>query len=1243
MSFLKKRYRVGIDVGLYGIGLSAIEIDAAAENPLDAVPVDLLNIQTVIHDGGVDPSKLKTSDSRKATSGIARRSRKLTKAKRRRLGMVDSVLSKHGYPLVQTVELQRLALETNPYAPWEARKKLVETYIEDELERKRLIVLAVRHIARHRGWRNSYSSIASLADASKVASKFYMSFFSDYQIWLYEQGFPLADDVVVERDEKNVIHVSGVPEWDTRPDLERPTVAQIVSTSLRPMPSFAIRNTRFHKNNPEHPFVHLGKFHQSDNYYELKRIFEMQRVSEKEQALIIETVFHVTHPRETGAAAKLIARDDLNPSRSRTSRASIAFQKNRILQTLTNIEVKGESAAKRKLSSDEVETIYKFLLSNEALALGANITWEDVASVIGLTRNDFSGIGGVTEDGYPISMKTPPLMDTELVIEAARHSGSKLTIAPFLAWWQEADDLSKEFMLDALGNVGYLEGQLSEEEQSALGSVNDFLESECDEEVLGALEKLRFPTGRVAYSVPTLMRLNDLMLYGEMDSYSAKQALLAERNMPLDWKPSVDPLGTLTGNPAVDRSIRIVSRWLKACVRRWGAPEIVVIEHVREGFNSPKKQHELDRVVKRRTDANDELRAEISEKSKELCDVQLAPKSIRRSDITRWKALQRQNCKCMYCGKKIDFMTAEIDHVVPRSSIGCSNDRANLVAVCSECNMSKGKDLLSEWSAKNSGKGYLQHALSMLGEMIPDAGMDKKQFKAFKQNMKSRFLQTEKDEPFDNRSIESVAWMARQLREQIEGYLREADVAENGKSSTYKQRVFVYRGTLTAEARRASGLEKNLPWLGDRSGKNRLDRRHHAIDASVVALLRPSVAEVLSTRLELKTAQSMNPRSEIDQDWKDYEGSISKSGESRLSQRANYIRWRDVQMSILRDLLEKSMTEDRIPVCRPLRLRLAVGRAHEDTIQKFVKKKLGDAHSAIAIDKVESEELWKALTALSDYDKEKGLPSDPSRRIEINGKIMGPNEKIGFMSKGLEKLDALENFVAIPVRGGFAGVGDTIHHVRLFRFPKRSSKGQKTGWEYAQLRVFQRDLLAYRNEDLFSVELPPWSTSIRNADNKLRNALSSNEAAFLGWIVVNDEVVIDSSHPTFSPDGKMKINLFMKAFPNTTHFVVSGFGTNSKMTIKPSFFAEEGIPNLSTISDPEKRRGVIRRTYGQEDLSDDQIEKIDLIIRKGYIVEVNKLLATQPTFVRRNVLGEMRWSSDNHMPVSFKIDTSDAD
>lgn len=55
----------------------------------------------------------------------------------------------------------------------------------------------------------------------------------------------------------------------------------------------------------------------------------------------------------------------------------------------------------------------------------------------------------------------------------------------------------------------------------------------------------------------------------------------------------------------------------------------------------------------------------------------------------RFEILERDNFTCRYCGKHAPETELEVDHVKPRSR-GGSDDRANLVATCRDCNRGKG-------------------------------------------------------------------------------------------------------------------------------------------------------------------------------------------------------------------------------------------------------------------------------------------------------------------------------------------------------------------------------------------------------------------------------------------------------------------------------------------------------------------------------------------------------------------------
>lgn len=53
--------------------------------------------------------------------------------------------------------------------------------------------------------------------------------------------------------------------------------------------------------------------------------------------------------------------------------------------------------------------------------------------------------------------------------------------------------------------------------------------------------------------------------------------------------------------------------------------------------------------------------------------------------------------------------------------------------------------------------------------------------------------------------------------------------------------VRVFRGEITAHAHNASGSQNAIEMIGGK-GKQRLDRRHHAVDGPVIALMQHKVA-----------------------------------------------------------------------------------------------------------------------------------------------------------------------------------------------------------------------------------------------------------------------------------------------------------------------------------------------------------------------------------------------------------------
>src|SRR5690625_1747862 len=341
--------------------------------------------------------------------------------------------------------------------------------------------------------------------------------------------------------------------------------------------------------------------------------------------------------------------------------------------------------------------------------------------------------------------------------------------------------------------------------------------------------------------------------------------------------------------------------------------------------------------------------------------------------------------------------------------------------------------------------------------------------------------------------------MANELRERIEGHFADAGVP-----------VSVYHGGLTAAARGVTGIEGKIPFIGG-GAKTRFDRRHHALDAAVVSLLNPSVAQTLAQRNNLRIAQRFNRHN--GQDWREFFGYPGKS-------RERFQMWRE-HMDLLAELIKEGFEEHSIPVTQNLRLRLGDGKVHEDTITPFVRRQLSEPFTVEQVDAASTPALWTALTRCEDFDPEHGLPENPQRRIRVRGDHLGPESYVELFDKPR---------AAVAVRDGWAQHGDSIHHARIYRWEQRGRS------RFGMLRVFAVDLHAHRNQNLFTVEPKPAWISMRAADPLLGKA-DLDEREYVGWLVKGDEIVVRTDGPLNST--VQRLNKILGT--SITNWVVEGF------------------------------------------------------------------------------------------------------
>lgn len=1105
------KYRIGIDVGDRSVGLAAFEFDDAG------FPLRKLAMVTYRHDGGLDPTQNKSPKSRKETAGVARRVRRLRKRRKERLKKLDLKLLELGYPLPEGEEAQT-------YQAWKSRALLTSQKIEDKAEQAEHLVRALRHMARHRGWRNPWWQFGQLDSA------------------------PVPSETMVE----NLNHARLLwPGYIT----DQTTVGEL--GALAASPDILLRpRTRDIKKKPnglhhqEGVRAVLGsKVRQEDLLAEVKKIWQVQGLPVSHYEELARALFEQVRPY---VPAQNVGRDPL-PGRHhlpRAPRASLEFTEFRIRQAVANLKVR-EGREKIPLTSGQHIAAVNYLMN---YADKQPPTWGEVAEQIGVE---------------PTRLVAPVIDDVRLNKAPYNHSTSVFTRAlpkksEAMQWWNSADVSLRSLL------IIFLSDPTKEVTDAADESGLSAIFESWPEKEREKLEGLDFESGRAAYSIQSLNDLNQYMEEHQSDLHTARKEVFGVDD---SWQPPRENLHEPTGQPAVDRVLTIVRRFVMACERKWGKPDRIVIEHARTALMGPTQRHEVLRENQRNRDANERMREELR------ADGLTSPT---RADVRRHRVVQNQDCKCLYCGTMITTATAELDHIVPRAG-GGSSKIDNLVAVCRGCNADKGRIPFAVWAEQTSREGVsLDDALNRLWsfDKVVYKGVAGRKLKA---QIARRLRQTEEDEPIDERSLESTAYSAVAIRHRLETYFNTSRGLVRGDDEfTF---IDVYAGALTREARRAGGIDEQILLRGQRD-KNRFDVRHHAVDAAVMTVLDHSVARTLAQRNLIYREDRLKRReNQDDTRWREFTGLGGEAQEK-------FLVWKQ-KSYVLADLLAEAIAEDAIPVINPLRLTPRNGSAHKDTLSSLDMMYLGGSWSSKDIARVVDPDIYLALMEL--LGRATTLDEDPQRSLTVKGKVLQADQEIKLF---------LEKQGASILAGTGAAKMDSIHHARIYAW--KAGKSINIG----VVRIFGAEFpwlfRTYGTNNVLSVPVHPGSQSYRDMLPTVRKKIEDGNAVEIGWMAPGDEIEIDVSK--FVEEDN-KLGRFLKIIPEN-RWKFSGFYDKRAIIIRPLLLSSEEIPS----------------SYGEETLGVENARLVREVLNNGANVPPGNLLVAEGTkILRRNHLGVPVW------------------
>lgn len=564
--------------------------------------------------------------------------------------------------------------------------------------------------------------------------------------------------------------------------------------------------------------------------------------------------------RPLRSSTRLIGRCECLPNLPRCPRANWHAQQFRILKEVNNLRIHNPDGTTTELTPSQRNDIFRELSRSEKL---------EFSKMMKIAR---SGSNEPTE-GYEFNLEIGSRPNGRGGNRGKKSEG----VSPTKARKSLKGNFIEAALVGILGN-GW---DIRQEEQKAtirtllceIDDPNELMKSLRDQHNISdedarALASIKLAEGYVAYSLEAIKRMIVKFEEGMKEELGIREYEARERCgfnsraeqrvyklLPLPRKADGRPL---TNNPLVGRALHEVRKIVNAVIREYGLPDKIVVELVRDAKVSLAQRKELQEQQNANRDDKERIRDELrgwpafKERHREPSGA----------DVLAHRLWEQQGKRSPYSGKCIGrtemerFFAGEgilqIDHILPRKR--SLDDSASNKCLCfRDENVEKGERTPREWKKAVSEEAY-QKMLENVSHM-KEHGMP--------WNKRRRFSQEEvKLDTYVARQLDDTAFIARAVRSYLQCLYRNTPEER-------ARRVVSISGQKTSELRWNWGLDTILSADG-REVKNRLDLRHHAIDAIVVAL-------TTEKRLfDLATHAKRGPKDDpLNEPWTGFRGAVA--------------------------------------------------------------------------------------------------------------------------------------------------------------------------------------------------------------------------------------------------------------------------------------------------------------------------------------------------------------------------------
>lgn len=292
--------------------------------------------------------------------------------------------------------------------------------------------------------------------------------------------------------------------------------------------------------------------------------------------------------------------------------------------------------------------------------------------------------------------------------------------------------------------------------------------------------------------------------------------------------------------PLVEKILNQMINLVNALKAEYGVDEVRV-ELARELKMSREERERMTIQNDKRKEANDKVAERIRQ-----CGLYPTKPCIQKYML--WEEAGKV---CMYCGRSIEEEQClngddmEVEHIIPKSVL-YDDSYGNKTCACHECNQTKGNRTALEYIR---AKGWEAKYMERINDLLKEKKI------SYSKHQRLRWLKEDIPSDFLERQLRLTQYISRQAMAILQQGIRRVSASEGGVTARLRSlwgygkilhTLNLDRYDSMGETERVSREGEATEELRIKDWSKRMDHRHHAIDALVVACTRQSYIQRLN-------------------------------------------------------------------------------------------------------------------------------------------------------------------------------------------------------------------------------------------------------------------------------------------------------------------------------------------------------------------------------------------------------------